>query len=214
MRTATATHHTLQIGEIDTYKGGLHGDKLGDTLRCRCQDIVSLTEGLAYGQLAIHLTDALVVDYEQRVGILAQLLHSACSLLATCSTLPQQGKCNVGNSQKAHLVCQLGDDGRSTCTCTATHTCGNEDHLGLASLEVITNLVNRLHSQLATAVGVVTCSQTGAHNDFILGGNVEVVQRALIGITSKEVYILDTHTPHIVERITSGTAHTDNGYNR
>ena len=90
MGTAAAAHHALQIGKVDTYKGTLDGDDLGDTLRCRGQDVVRLAESLTYGQLAVHLADALVVYHQQRVGILAQLLDTLRSLITARRPLDRQ----------------------------------------------------------------------------------------------------------------------------
>ena len=105
---------------------------------------------------------------------------------------------------------QLGNDGRSTCTCSTTHSCGDKYHAGARSLDILLNLVERLQSRLATTLGVVTCTQTIlAQTDFITHGRV--VHSTLIGVADKEINTLDTGVPHVIDSIAAGTAHTNDG---
>ena len=65
-----------------------------------------------------------------------------------------------------------------------------------------------LDSQLATYIGVVTCTLATTHLHLV--GYVTVGQGLFIGVTCHEVDTLDTHRLHVVDSITSGTSDTRN----
>ena len=59
---------------------------------------------------------------------------------------------------------------------------------------------------------VVAGTQTGTHNYLILFGDIQIIQRLLIGITSEEIHIPDTDIVHIVEGVATRTTYADNCY--
>ena len=107
-----------------------------------------------------------------------------------------------------------GNHRRCTGTSTTTHTSGDKHHLGATRLKELLNLGQSLHSEFLATLWIVTSTQARTHHDFVLIRDVEVIQRTLIGITSQEVYILDTDVPHIVEGITTCTTNSNNCYYR
>ena len=157
---ATATRHNLlNIREIDTYQIALCHHNLGNTLGSQCQHIVRLAEGLLDRQRAVELNNRLIAQHNQRINPLAHSLQTCLCLRHTLRALIHRRHRNDSHRKDSHLVCQLRNDRRCSRTCTATHSCGNEEHLRIVCLQILTNLLNRSLGLAFTLLGLVTCTQ-------------------------------------------------------
>ena len=106
-------------------------DDFGDSARSSRKHFVGLHEALLEAQVAVDLTQFVVVDYNERIHVLAQALYAQFCLTQAHAALKAKGCGNDSDGQNAHFAGCHGDDGCGPCSGSAAHACRDEDHLGL-----------------------------------------------------------------------------------
>ena len=202
---AAVAHHLRHIGEIDVHQVAFDGDDLGDALGRRGQNVVGLSESLLEREAAVNLQNVLVVDDQQRIGVLTQLLDSPERLFVTDLSLDGQRRSDDGHRQQSHLAGQLGDDGRGARTGSAAHAGRDEDHLRAGLFERLPDFGQRLDSRTTPVLGIVAGSEP-LGSEAYLQLDRALVERLLVGIADHERNPPDTEIPHVVHGIAPGAA--------
>ena len=207
--TAATSHHCTHIGKIDIHKVRLVGDNLGNTLCCKCHNIVGTLERLLHRQITIKLVDGVVAQNDYRIDIFAQLLDTHRSLSTTVWAVIAWRCGYDSDGQDIHFVRQLGNHGSCSRTGASTHTCRQKEHLGTSGTQQIAHLIERHHSLLGTNFGIIARSKTVfTQKHSVLLGNVQLIQVVLVGVAGSEVYALNLHLPHVLDSVATGTANT------
>ena len=112
--------------------------------------------------------------------------------------------------EDAKLFGNLCNDGSCAGTGTATHTCGDEYHIG--TLENCTNIVNGLLGCTCTDLGVSTRAKALGNfftNDE-LTGSLGFAQSLTVGVDRYELYAANVGCDHTVDCVVSAAAYADN----
>ena len=105
----------------------------------------------------------------------------------------------------------FGDNGYCTGAGTASHSCSQEYHLGIASYG-FHHIVDVFHGSLATDIGFA--SRTAAFGNggskLNLHGHLTSGKSLMVGVTDYKVYILDALFEHVIYRVVSTAAYSYN----
>jgi len=180
----TTTQDGIDVGKVEVhFPCDIH--QFGYTTSGITQRIVGLGEGFGYGEVLVHLDEALVIDDEESIHTLAHLLDPFEGLEDLRRPLKEEGDRDDTDSQQTRLHGDLADDGGCTRTRTTTHTSGDEDHTRLSSGESNTDLLPTLFGCIFGALRLSSSTETlsdrrADHNLILYGAMVKCL---LIGIT-------------------------------
>ena len=180
----TTTQDGIDVGKVEVhFPCDIH--QFGYTTSGITQRIVGLGEGFGYGEVLVHLDEALVIDDEESIHTLAHLLDPFEGLEDLRRPLKEEGDRDDTDGQQTCLHSDLADDGGCTRTRTTTHTSGDEDHTRLSSGESNTDLLPTLFGCIFGALRLSSSTETlsdrrADHNLILYGAMVKCL---LIGIT-------------------------------
>ena len=148
-------------------------DDFGDSARSGRKHLVGLHEALLEAQVAVDLTQFVVVDYNERIHVLAKALYTQFCLTQAHAALKAKGCGNDSDGQNAHFAGRHGDDGCGACSGSAAHACCDEDHLGLRpqnGLNFFIALECGLLANLGICSGTESFGQGRAELNFVFYG--------------------------------------------
>ena len=123
------THHVAHVGEVQVDHTGA-GNHFGNTGHGVAQHVVSSTECLAHGYIFAQGGHQLVVrDNDERVYLVFQGFQAVFGNLDTFSFVLERAG-HHSHGQDTQLTGNLGHYRSSAGTGAATHTGGNEQHIG------------------------------------------------------------------------------------
>ena len=106
------------------------GDYLGYAPGSGGKHLVCLGKPGLEAQVAVNLTQFVVVDHDQGVDVAAQFLNPALGLFAAHLALELEGDGHDPHREDVELLGLPGDDRGGTGTGAPAHPGGDEDHLG------------------------------------------------------------------------------------
>ena len=124
--------HIIEVKVDDT----LDSDQVTDAACSRRQRVIGLAERVSEVEVTVDLGQALVVNDEQCIYILAHLVGTGKCLENLLGTLKQEGDGHDTDGEHALLMGDASHNGCRTCTCTTTHTGGDENHLSVVVKEL------------------------------------------------------------------------------
>ena len=127
---AAVFHHGSDIFEIDV-DIARHSDDFRDATRCRCQHVVSLLEGFGKLHVAILVAELVGADEDKGVDALFEFLDARQGLQFTATAFTFHRHGDDAHSEDTFLLGQLGHNRCRTRARAATHTSGDEQHLGV-----------------------------------------------------------------------------------
>ena len=101
----------------------------------------------------------------------------------------------------------LSHDGRGTCTRSATHTCGDEHHLGAIG-QSLADGVGILLGKVTGDFGLGTCTETLLADEKLVG-DVRAFECLLICINNEEGDIFDSGFVHMLDGIGAAATYAD-----
>ena len=116
-----------------------------------------------YRTLLTQLDDSLILDDDKCIDQLAHRADTRHSLLKAVHTLINRRCGKYGYNRDIERVEHLSNHRRSTRTCSTTHTRSEEDKVGVAALDILANLRQRLLCLILTRRSIITRTLTIAH---------------------------------------------------
>ena len=133
---AALGHDGLHIGKVHIDQATLR-DQVADALDALAQHVVRHLERLGEGSVfAGRLEQAVVGDNDQGIHDGAQLVNARLGGLAAMITLEGEGARHHAHGQRAEVVGDARQDGRSAGAGAAAHARRHEDHIGTLELLV------------------------------------------------------------------------------
>ena len=124
-------------------------------------------------------------------------------------TFKRERLSNDCHRQDAEFFCNFGNNWRTTCPGTTTHTGGDKYHIG--TLQSFCNAFavfqSRFTSHIRICTGTQTFGQTVAQLDH--GTSAIITQSLRIGIRTDEVNAINLTLHHMLYSITAAAANTD-----
>ena len=156
-RHATVLHYRIDISEVNVYVS-MSGYYLGNTLSSSNNYLVGLLER-GRECAVLELDEFVVVYYQKRINGITHLHNTLVGLIYTLISFG--GKWYGDNTNRKHslVLCSLCNYRSGTSSCSATHTCGNEDHLSIV-VEKVGNFSQVLLCGILANLRVVACTKT------------------------------------------------------
>ena len=155
---ACIAHNGRNIRKVKVYKTG-DIDKVGNALHAVTENIVRILECIYESNSVFgNLLESLIRDYNERVYIIAELNDTRFSLYHALSAFKCERLRNDTDSEDAHFLCHLGNNGSRTCACTAAHADRDEHHI--RATYYIGDFLEAFLSSLLAYCGVGTCAVT------------------------------------------------------
>ena len=202
----TILEHGLNVVEVKVDES-VDGDNLSDTLCCHAKGVVGLAECLEHREVAVDLTQTLVVDNEERIHVLSHFLHTVESLVNLLVTLETEWDSHDTHGKDTHVLRLTCDDRSSTSTGTATHTCGDECH-ACSVVEHLPYILDAFLGSLTSLCRTVSCTESFL-TQLQVDRHRRIVERLIISITENEGYVVDTFTVHVIYGVATTTTYTD-----
>ena len=136
----------------------MHRDNFSNATCRHTQRVVSLFKGTQDVEVRIDLTEALVVDHEERIDVARHLIYAVEGLIYLSIALKLERDRYDTDGEDSHILRFASDDGRCACTRSATHTGGNESHLG-AVLQHTANIIYAFFGCFARSFGAIACTE-------------------------------------------------------
>ena len=151
----------------------------------------------------------LVVHHEQRIDMLRQLGRSRHGLANLDFALESKRKRDDSHRKNIEFLRYLGNDRRSTRTCTTAHSGNDKDHLGAVTQSLL-DVLAALLRQIASLLRVAACPQPLETNlEFV--GDTEFLHSLQIGIANHEGNIVEAvMLVQLVDGVAATPADTDN----
>ncbi len=213
-RRACIPHDRAHVREVEVDETR-DGDEIGDALDALPEDVVDHAEGLRHRRRRLDdLKQPLVLDDDERVDLLAEVLHALLGLPGAHSPLEGERARDDADGQRAELTRDLGDDGRAAGSGPAALAGRDEDHV--CALERLLQLVAALLGGGGADAGV--CARTepagrlGADMDLHVGlGHQERLRVRVHGDELDARHAGLDHPRHRVRAAASDADDLDNG---
>ena len=184
----------------------MNGDNLCDASCGNTQGVVSASESVEDSKFGIDFTKTLVVDDEECIDVFGHFFNSVECLVNLAVALEAEGDSNDTYGKDAEFFGYPCDDGGGTCSCSTTHTCGDERHLGTV-VEHIGDVVQTLFCCLAGFIWFVASSES-FFSQLDMNGYGRVVERLIVRVAKHEGHIVDSFAVHVVDSIAATTTNT------
>ena len=148
-----------------------------------------------------------VVDHQDSVDIFAHLLGAVERLENFLLPLEKEGDGDDADCQHTFLLGDTGNDRSGSRTCSATHTGGDEHHLGL----VVEELGDLLGTFLGGQTGhfrVVSGSESVAADQHTVRHR-GIVQGLAVGVDDYERDAFDVLAVHMADGVVAAAAYSD-----
>ena len=157
-RHAAFLKRIAHVGKI-----GIDISRYGDDLRNRTGGIgyhvIRFGESVKQVQLRIDLFQFLVIDDKQRIHMFGQTSHTGHRFLYFLLSFESKRNRDNTYGQNPHFLGYLGDHRRSACTCTATHSGSDKQHLS-AIIERFADMLTAFFGILTGGLGISSGTQT------------------------------------------------------
>ena len=180
---ATVAEGGGDIGKVEVDVSALVDD-VGDGLGGSGERIVGLAEGVAEVEVGVNVDEAIVVDHEKGIAPLFDGLYTFERHEDLLLAFELERDCDNADGEDAEFVGDLCHDGRSTGTCSATHTCGNEDHLGAIG-QSLADGFGILLGEVASDFRLGTCTESFFADEELVG-DVGAFECLLVCINNEE----------------------------
>ncbi len=153
------------------------------------------------------VAELVCTDKDECVDAFLEFLDACHGLQLTAAAFAFHRHGDDAHGEDAFIFGQLGHDRGCTGACSATHTGGDKQHLGVVIQEGFDLVAAHLGS-FTPDVGVV------AGAEFTLaevhgGLHTAFQQRLVVGVAQDEVDALDAFFHHVVDGIATAATHTD-----
>jgi len=213
-RVALPAHDRSHVGEVDVDLTGLR-DQIADPLDCLPQHIIGDEKCLRdRGLFVDDLQQMLIRNNNERVYRATEPCETLVGETHLVVSFEVKGLGHDRYGQNAHIASNLRDHRRCARTRTATHTRGDEYHVGALNdaLDLTLVLERGLFADFGLATGSEPPGQLGAERQTHFG--VRPLQRLQVGIDRAELDVLQSGGDHAVHRVASATTDTDYLYDR
>ena len=160
----------------------------------------------AHVRVGVDVADAFIVDDEQRVHVLAHLLHTLQRLYDFQTLLEEEGDGDHADGQQTHRLGYACDERGGTGSGSASHARCDEHHLR-AVAEHLLYLV-RVFACFLKADGRIAAGSEFAERN--LHGHFRLGKCLCVSVTDGERNIDDTFLVHVADGVTSAAAYSDN----
>ena len=126
---ATIFEHHFHIVKVEVHKA-MQCDNFCNAFSSHAQSVVGSFESLDKRQLGVNLSQAFVIDNEQRIHMFSHLFNAIKRLVNLFKTLETERNGDDTHREYAHLFRYTGDDRRCTRTRSTAHTSSDEGHFG------------------------------------------------------------------------------------
>src|SRR5688500_17306776 len=211
-RGARVGHDRLDVGEVEVDEAR-HGDEIADALHALPQHIVDDAERVDHARALLDdLQETVVRDRDQRVDLIDQIRDPLLREELALRTFERERLGDDGDGERADILCDLSDHRSAACPRSATHTGGDEDHVGF--FERLVQLLAVVLGGLATNTGVGAGPK--ALGDLVadadLVWSVREKQRLSVGVHRDELDAHELRADHAVDGVRSTAADTDDLY--
>ena len=209
MSKTCVSHDVGNVRKVEVDHTG-NIDQFGDGLNTAAKNIVGDGERIHQRKLGFGcFLESVVGDDEQGVYIFTQTDDAGFCLIHSALAFKGEGLGDDSDRQNTELTCDLCDNGSCTCTGTAAHTCGDEDHVG--TFDGADDLVTAVLGCMCTDIGVGTCALTLGDlvTDVDLDGCVGLCECLNVRIDGDERNTLDVAFDHAVDCVITAAADTD-----
>ena len=122
-------HNCSYVSKVKVNHTG-NVNKLGNTLNALTKNIVSSCKCIHHCNLIFSYKFKLFIrNNNEGVNVLLEVFNATESIFHSYLTFKCKRLCNDTNSKYTHITGKLCNYGSSTCTCSATHTCGDKQHI-------------------------------------------------------------------------------------
>ena len=197
--------HILEV-EVDFT---VHVDEVGNRA-CGCrQRVVGFAEGCKEVHVGINLGEAFVVDDENGINIFAHLLGAVERLENLFVAFEEEWDCYDADGEHAVVAGNASHHRGGTGACSATHTGGDEHHLGFV-VKQGGNLVGAFFGCCLSHLGVVAGTQalTGVRADEQTRWHWRAVEVLTVGVAHHKRHALNVLHIHVVDGIAATATHT------
>ena len=210
-RLAHFVHHGADISEIKVDQARTH-HQIGDTFHTLVKHVIGHRERFGEGGFFVGKAEQVLVgDDDQRIDHLLQCFHTVFGLTHALDAFKLEGLGHDAHGQNAQFPCSLRNDRCGTCSGATAHTGGDETHV--AASQMINDLFDAFFGSSGTHCRPRARAQTfgnlHTHLDLRLGQRL--LQRLCIGIGGDEIHAIERLFDHVVNRVSTGTAHTEHG---
>ena len=209
MGHAGVLHDGGDVRKVQVDKAGV-ADEVRDGLHSLAQHIVCDLKGVGKGDLLVGgVLQALVGDDDKRIHLVLELVDAGLSGPHAAGALKAEGLGDHANSQDAHFLGDLGNDGRAAGAGAAAHAGGDEDHIRIfQSLgDLSAALLGSLAAHLGVSAGALAVGQLLADLDLI--SSAGHVQCLLVRIHGHKIDALSAGADHAVDNVVAAAAHAD-----
>ena len=159
------------------------------------------------------MAQLVIVDDKDSVDVFLKFFDACCCLLFTAFAFEREGHSDDGHNKDArhHFVVDfnafgyLGDNGSCTGASAATHTCCDEEHLGVVA-DGFANLVLVLKGGFACVLGDVTGTEFAK---FYFVGYRRCGKSLGVGVANDEVYSVYSLAEHMIDSVASTATNAD-----
>ena len=208
MRHTLILHNRRNICEVEIDEAW-NIDQIRDALYSLLENLVGLLQCIRHRGSAIYdLKQTVIRDDDQGVYGLLQLLDAIDRVRHTLTSLETERLRHDADGKDTHILRDLRDDRSCTGSGSATHTTGNEYHIGTlqCSGDILRALLCSLRAYLWSAAAAESLRQLLA--DLHRGRCLAVLKRLLIGIDADELDAHDTIRHHAVYRVVTCATNT------
>src|SRR5687767_7766949 len=211
-RRAGVGHDRFDVGEVEVDEAG-HRDEIADALHALTQYIVDDTERVDHARALLHdLQQAIVRDRDQRVDLVDELRDPLLREKLALRAFERERLRDDGDGERADVLCDLRNDRSAACPRSATHTGGDEDHVGF--LERFVKLFAVVFGGFAPNTGIGAGAK--ALRDLVADADlvrcVREKQRLCVGVHRDELDAHQLRADHSIDGVRSTAADTDDLY--
>ena len=153
--------HISEVG-VDISR---NGDNFRNRARCVRHHVIRLAEGIEQVEFRIDLFEFLIIDDEKSIHVFGETCHTCHGFLYLLLAFEGKRDSDDTYRQNPHLLRHFGDNRRSPCTGSATHSGGDEQHLRTV-VQRITDMIPALFCVLTRGLGVASGTQTRSQLQF------------------------------------------------
>ena len=208
-RRAGVAHDRAHVREVEVDEAR-DGDEVGDALDALAQDVVHHAERLGHrGRALDDLEQAVVLDDDQRVDVLAQRLDSLLGLVGPQLPFERERPRDDADRERAELAPDLGDDGRTARPGAAALARGDEDHVRALErfLQLVPALLGRGEPHARVGAGAETARRLRPDVDLLVG--LRHQERLRVGVHGDELDARDARLDHARHRVRAAAADAD-----
>ena len=183
-------------------------NNLGNALCGDAQRVVGFCKSLHYREVGINLSEAFIIDNQQRIDVLSHRFDTIERLINFASALKSERNGNDTHRKDTQLFCYPGNNWRSSGSRSSTHSGGNENHLGTI-VQYITNVIDALFGCNSCSFGSVSGTKA-LLSQLQMYGYGGIAECLIICIAEHKRNLMNTLAIHVIDSITATAAYTNN----